>query len=570
MVMQDWDAGKSEGSVVMNEIQVLMLLECESMPTSSGSFFVKEFGESIKRGLWQMTVVSMTGAASACSKTETWKTVDWVKAEKHVYRLQMRIAKAVNKCKYGKVRALQWLLTKSHYAKLLAVRRVTSSKGAKTPGIDGETLSSGKAKYQAINSLNTRGYRSSPLRRVYIPKRDGKKRPLGIPTMRDRAMQALQLMALEPIAESTADPNSYGFRRERSQHDANSQCHIVLASRNCAQWILEADIKACFDEISHDWLLQNIPINKGILEQWLKAGFIDKNLFYDTDAGVPQGGVISPTLANMALDGLEEIIHKACRKTDKVNFVRFADDFIVTGNTKELLENKIKPAIEQFLMIRGLRLSQAKTTITHIDNGFNFLGYNIRKYNGKYLGKPAKENVKTFLRNVKVIFKRGYGWSGADLIKILNPKIKGWANYYRVGVSKSTYSKIDNEIYRMSIHWVLRKFFKRQRQKAVKRYFRRRHVTRNWIFSDIEIRNEKEKRIVSIVKMMDTKIQRHVKIRSIVNPFIPKDREYFQQRELWKTKVRLTQRKVDKDIYARMQMHLQPDKKSLKGLSRVR
>ncbi|MCX7121711.1 MAG: hypothetical protein NTZ67_08090 [Gammaproteobacteria bacterium] len=221
-------------------------------------------------------------------------------------------------------------------------------------------------------------------------------------------------------------------------------------------------------------------------------------------------------------------------------------------------------------MARGLQLSRAKTKITHIDNGFNFLGFNIRKYNGKYLGKPAKEKVIAFLRNVKDIFKRGYGWSGTDLIKMLNPKIRGWANYYRVGVSKSTYSKIDNEIYRMSMHWVLRKFFKRQRQKAVKRYFRRRHVTRNWIFSDIETRKENKKRIVSIIKMMDTKIQRHVKIRSSVNPFDATTREYFQQRELWKAKVRWTQRKVDKDIYARMQMHLQPDKKSLGGLSRVR
>ena len=238
-----------------------------------------------------MTVVLMTGATSACPKAETWQKIDWVKAEAHVYRLQVRIAEAVNEGRYGKAKALQWLLTKSHYAKLLAVKRVTSSKGSKTPGIDGEILTSGKAKYKAINSLNTRGYQSSPLRRVHIPKRNGKTRALGIPTIRDRAMQALHLQALEPIAETTGDLNSYGFRRGRSQQDAVVQCYTALSRKNCAEWVLEADIKACFDEISHDWLLQNIPVDKGVLQQWLNAGFMEKDFFYDIDAGVPQGSL---------------------------------------------------------------------------------------------------------------------------------------------------------------------------------------------------------------------------------------------------------------------------------------
>ena len=507
-----------------------------------------------------MTVVLMTGATSARDDVNAWKNIDWVKAEEHVYRLQMRIAKAVKDGRFGRVKALQWLLTKSHYAKLLAVKRVTESKGAKTPGIDGEILSCRKSKYQAIQSLNAKGYESSPLRRVLIPKRNGKTRALGIPTIRDRAMQALYLLALEPIAETTGDPNSYGFRRERSAQDANHQCWNVLSHQNRAQWILEADIKACFDEISHDWLLQNIPMDKRVLQQWLKAGFMEGHCFHDTYAGVPQGGVISPTLANMALDGLEQAIHNACRETDKVNFVRYADDFIVTAKSKEMLENKIKPVIEQFLAIRGLQLSQAKTTITHIEKGFNFLGFNIRKYNGKYLGKPTKESIKAITRKVKQIVVRGYGWSGADLIKTLNPTIRGWANYYRCAVSKSAYSKIDNEIYRLCMYWTMRKCSGNQRIKAVTRYFRRRNpITKRWIFSDTETR-DKKKRVVSIVKMMDVKIQRHIKVKSSANIFDPTAREYFQKRALWKAEIRLRQRKHSQAIYAKMQRNLQLDK----------
>lgn len=502
-----------------------------------------------------MTVVLKTGATST-GDANAWKNIDWVKAQSHVFRLQMRIAKAVREGRYGKVKALQWLLTKSRYAKLMAVKRVTESKGAKTPGIDGETLNAAKAKYRAIQSLNARGYTASPLRRVHIPKRNGSKRALGIPTIRDRAMQALYLLALEPIAETTGDLNSYGFRRERSAQDANHQCYLALADQNRAEWVLEADIKACFDEISHEWLLQNIPMDKRILSQWLNAGFMDRNQFYETYAGVPQGGVISPTLANMALDGLETAIHKISRQRDKVNFVRYADDFIVTAKSKELLENKIKPAIEAFLKKRGLQLSRAKTTITHIEKGFNFLGFNIRKYNGKYLGKPAKEGVKAFLRGVKEIFQRGYGWSGADLIKTLNPKIRGWANYYRSGVAKATYSTVDNHIYRMTLYWVLRKFSKKQRYKAVARYFRQRSLTRRWIFSDVITKKDGKPAIVSITKMMDIKIQRHVKIKSSINPFNPEDRAYYQERALWKQEVCLRQRKHDRAIYAKMQRNL--------------
>jgi RNA-directed DNA polymerase len=197
-------------------------------------------------------------------------------------------------------------------------------------------------------------------------------------------------LALEPVAETQADIHSYGFRSNRNAMDAIEQCFCVLSKRQSAQWILEGDIKACFDNISHEWIKAHIILDKHVLAKWLTAGYVYKNQWGETIAGTPQGGVISPTLANMVLDGMNSAISAVTNKTDKVHLVRYADDFIVTANSKELLENKIQPVIEKFLKERGLTLSEEKTRITHIDEGFDFLGFNIRKYKGKLLTKPSK------------------------------------------------------------------------------------------------------------------------------------------------------------------------------------
>ena len=239
-----------------------------------------------------MTVTTMTGAASD-GETD-WHSIDWAQAHRTVRRLQRRIAKATRERRWGKVKALQWLLTHSLHGKMLAVKRVTENQGKRTPGVDGETWSTPVSKAKAVTSLKRRGYRPSPLRRVYIPEANGKKRPLGIPTMQDRAMQALHLLALMPIAETTADPNSYGFRPERASRDAAEQCYCVLGNRYKAQWVLDADIAGCFDNISHDWLLANIPMDKAVLGKWLKSGFVWKNRMFPTEAGTPQGGILAP------------------------------------------------------------------------------------------------------------------------------------------------------------------------------------------------------------------------------------------------------------------------------------
>ena len=373
-------------------------------------------------------------ASDTCLK---WNSIDWKTTERKVRLLQARIVKAKKAGKHRKARSLQWILEHSHYAKLLAVKRVTENKGKNTPGVDGVIWSTSSQKLKAAASLTRKGYKASPLRRVYIPKPNGKSRPLGIPTMKDRAMQALYLLALIPVAEVTADNRSYGFRPGRGCADAIEQCFSVLSSKNSAQWILEADIKGCFDNISHNWLLENIPTDRKVLYQWLKAGIFENGFFSKTEMGTPQGGIISPTLANLTLDGLEKHIENACgirwlkgyknaaSRRLKVNFVRYADDFIVTAADKSVIEETVLPTVVDFLKERGLQIQTGKTRITHISKGFDFLGQNVRKYNGKLLIKPSIESIKNFKCNVFQRIKSSGCLTTNQLIHQLNPIIRG-------------------------------------------------------------------------------------------------------------------------------------------------
>jgi RNA-directed DNA polymerase len=397
-----------------------------------------------------MTVTN-TGASS--THEEAWHAIKWCFVESHVKRLQMRIAKATQEKRYGKVRALQWLLTHSYSAKLLAVRRVTSNKGAKTPGVDGIIWNTAKRKSEAVKELQRRGYRAQPLRRVYIPKKKGQRRALGIPTLRDRAMQALHLLALEPVAEITADPNSYGFRTERSTQDAIEYCFMTLSRRNCAEWILEADIQSCFDHISHEWLQTHVVTDRRVLQQWLKAGYLEKQQFFFTEEGTPQGGIISPTLANIVLDGLERTVKAASIKKEKVNITRYADDFIVTGASPEVLE-RLKGVIELFLAERGLKLSAKKTKITSVYQGFDFLGFNVKKHkNFALLIKPAKASIKKIRAIVREVTRRNVGIPTVGLIRQLNPKLQGWANYYRYVIASRAFAAIDHEVFTAVWRW---------------------------------------------------------------------------------------------------------------------
>ncbi len=427
---------------------------------------------------------------------------------------------------------------RSYAAKLLAIRRITENSGKRTAGIDGQTWNKPKVKFEAVNQLQTKGYRSLPVRRVKIPKGKGKWRPLGIPTMKDRAMQALHLLGLDPISETLADPNSYGFRPYRSCADAIARCFSILAKKDAPVYILEGDIRKCFDEISHQWLLQHIPINKGILKQWLKSGYIEKGKLFPTDSGSPQGAIISPCLANMVLDGMEGRIDTACNikywgrkqpkrriNPHKIHFIRYADDWLVTCNDKDILEHRIKPAIITFLAQRGLKLSQEKTLITHINQGFDFLGQNIRKYNGKLLIKPAPKGVKLMLAKVKqtIVERRGAG--AMEMIQKLNPIIRGWAMYHRHIVAKQTFQKIDHQIWKMLWSWVTRRHSNKNTQWIKQRYFIK-YRGQDWTF----FATDKADNLQTIVKARNIKIQRHPKIKATANPYDKADELYFEKR----------------------------------------
>ena len=474
----------------------------------------------------------MIGAFSAYPMR--WSAINWQTVKSHVRRLQMRIAKATREKQYGKVKALQWLLTHSFYAKLLAVKRTTENRGGKTAGVDGIVWKTSQEKMQAAKSLKRRGYHSQPLRRMYIPKKSGKLRPLGIPVMKCRAMQALHLFALEPVAEMLVDKNAYGFRPMRSTADAIKQCFNVLSRKRSAQWILEGDIRSCFDKISHEWLLSNIPMDKSTLNKWLSAGYMDKGMLHRTPEGTPQGGICSPTLMNLTMKGLEKTVANCVSKTDKVNVVIYADDFIITGKSKELLENKVMPAVANFLKVRGLELSDEKTRITHIDDGFDFLGFNVRKYNGKLLIKPSKKNVKTFLNDVRDVIKSKRSSKTEALIHTLNSKIRGWANYFRHGVSKSTFDYVDHRIFQALFRWIKGKHPNKGARWRRKRYFRRQS-SRDWIFhTTVYDKKRKSKVNIDLFRASSVAIKRHIKIKAEATPYDPKYVDYFKQRKRFK------------------------------------
>src|SRR5438309_7179087 len=486
-----------------------------------------------------MTTAQAVGAVSR--EAAKWYALDWQAINRNVRRLQVRIVQATKEGSWGKVRALQHLLTHSYSGKVLAVRRVTENNGKETPGVDQEIWDTPEKKTQAIHALEQRGYQPQPLRRVYIPKSDGKTmRPLGIPTMKDRAQQALHLLALDPVVETTADNNSYGFRQQRSCADAIEQCFKTLVKPH-PQWILEGDIKSCFDRISHDWLLAHVPMDRAILQKWLKAGYMERHVLHEPTDGTPQGGIISPALSNCALDGLERILQEKFPTSKRlpslggkfpcVHLIRYADDFVITSRSKELLEGEIKPLVEQFLQKRGLELSPSKTVITHVERGFDFLGQNVRRYpKGKLLIKPSKKNVGTFLNGIRRIIKDAHGASAADLIDQLNPKIRGWANYHRHVVSKRTFGRVDHTIFSSLWKWVQRRHPNKSPRWFKPKYFARRG-NRDWSFFGDTCDGEGRPTKVWLHYAKRTPIKRHVKVKGEANPYDPTYETYFEERE---------------------------------------
>lgn len=471
-------------------------------------------------------IIDSNGSASS-REPQDWHAIDWHRVEQFVRTTQQRIAKATLEKDWRRVKALQRSLNHSFSARALAVRRVTENQGKQTAGVDRQLWDSPALKRAAIGQLKRqRGYRPKPLRRVYIPKSNGKERPLGIPTMLDRAMQALHLLGLEPVAETTSDPNSYGFRRHRSTADAMGQIFVCISKKASAQWVLEADIQGCFDHINHEWLVRHVPMNKATLRKWLKAGVVHQGRLSPTEEGTPQGGIISPTLANMCLNGLETdlMAHLVARhgkskvKGLKVHVVRYADDFVITGGSQELLENEIRPWIEAFLAQRGLRLSPEKTKVVHINEGFDFLGWNFRKYKGKLLIKPSKKNVQAFYRKVREIVKTHISVKQEHLIAQLNPVLRGWAQYHQPVVAKETFSRMDSLIHWRLVRWARRRHPKKSLPWCKSRYWQRIKDRDEFAAT---VKTADGPLTMKLLKLADTEIVRHEKIKGDYNPFDP-------------------------------------------------
>lgn len=458
--------------------------------------------------------------------SDSWKTINWPQVQRTVFRLQQRIYRASQRGDTRTVQSLQRLLLKSWSAKVLAVRRVTQeNQGKKTAGVDGIHSLKPPERIQLAIHLNL-DKESDPVRRVLIPK-PGKSeyRKLGIPTIRDRAKQALAKLALEPQWEAQFEPNSYGFRPGRSPQDALEQVHRCISQR--PKWTLDADIAACFDRIAHPPLVNQLthshPSIKRQCQAWLTAGVLVDNQIQVTEQGTPQGGIASPLLANIALHGLETLVTTAIKGA---HLVRFADDFVVFHPDRKAILYA-KTLIAQWLQERGLELKEEKTRITHTldggteyPTGFDFLGCHVRQYRTprrrmnktqrpyKTLIKPSKKAVKRLIQTLSEIVKRHQGCSQEALIKALNPVIIGWANYHRPNVASQIFAYLDSVLY-----WQLRRWARRRHPNKSRQWVRHRYWhtigRRNWVFGVMQA----GKMTAKLAKFSDMSIQRHIKVR---------------------------------------------------------
>jgi len=510
-------------------------------------------------------VLGPSSDAASGGESYAWLNVDWEECAKTVRRLQARIVEAVLEGNWRKVSRLQWLLTNSRAAKALAVRKVVGNRGKKTPGVDKVLWDTPEKKRTAVVQLQRHGYQPKPLKRTYVPKPNGKRRPLGIPTMYDRAMQALHLFALDPVVETQSDPNSYGFRQNRAAMDAIAQLHNVLHKQGCAEWVLEADIEGCFDNIDHNWLLKQVRMDRRILKMWLDSGYIEQGCYHKTEAGTPQGGIISPALCNVTLNGIESGLEAFLRngKTQKayealrVHVIRYADDFVITGVSKELLENEVMPWIEQFLAERGLNLQKAKTRVVHICDGFDFLGFNIRKYVRKsghfrVLTKPSKKALKACWRRLREIVRKHRSSSQGELIDALNRFLVGWGSYFSAGVSQRVFEKLDCMLSYKLWQWARRRHPRKQTKWIKAKYWQPHGKRKLWFKCvDADLRMEGLWRWFVLFHLSSIKIHRHIKLPGDINPYDPRDSDRIAKILVRRLKLTTQGRKKLEKIIAR-------------------
>lgn len=483
---------------------------------------------------------------------QEWASIDWRHIKKRVRNLRRRIYRATQNGQWNKVRNLMKLMLRSYSNLLLSVRRVTQeNQGKQTAGIDGQTALTPDERVKLVNEMKGQTlWKVKPTLRVYIPKPNGKRRPLGIPTIVDRVAQAVVKNALEPSWEARFEPNSYGFRPGRSTQDAIDQCFQRLRKGHDT-WVLDADIKGAFDNISHEFILQAIGKVPGreLIKQWLKAGYVEAQVFHETESGTPQGGIISPLLANIALNGMENLLsgftkikaYKINRKsgamagittTNKVKsnrygFIRYADDFLITAETKTDIEGII-PILKEWLGIRGLELNQDKTNIVHVEQGLNFLGFNVRQYKGTCLIKPQKDKMLAFLRQIQEWLNKNQSAKTEDVIAYLNPIIRGWGNYYRYVVSKKVFSYVDYRIWRMLWKWAVRRHPNKGKKWIANKYYNRPN---GWEFTAKTTDRNGTNRIMTLVRLSDIPIERHVKVKDTSSPDDPTLNKYWQTRK---------------------------------------
>lgn len=489
-----------------------------------------------------------------------WQNIPWKEYNKKVQDLQNKIVKARLENNMKLVYQLQNQLVTSLEGRAIAIRNVVTSSGAKTPGVDKVTWTTPEQRMKAIELLgnitkNPNTYKSSPLKRILIPKANSTElRPLGIPTMFDRAVQAVYLLAVDPVVETNSDKKSFGFRKFRSQHDAIAYIRSILDKKVSPNYILEADISKCFDKISHKFLLQNTPIcHKHVLNQWLSSGYIFENKLFSTTEGTPQGGIISPLLCNVSLNGMEELIRNAfpARKVvdgsrPKVNLYRFADDLIVTGTNEQTLI-QIRQIIEEFLKIRGLELKDSKTRIVTTSTGFNFLGFNISRkpFNPRLnkktyqktvlIIKPSDKAIESIKLKIReIIFKNN---ELAVIIKEINPLLRGWGNYFGISYhSQATFISVGHFVWTLMLKWVIKKHPNMSTMKAVSKYIVKGKTTSNhkWVWGITKMNTEEMNRL-TIFNISEIVIKIHKLLKLDLNPYLLENKSYFQKRIISRT-----------------------------------